>query len=241
LFLLGFQTAVPRNIPHTGGFDKEQDAMGFSRMMLVGPLLATMVAASAAGCSTTPSTSTTKSGSAASATATGSSGPSSQEASPSDYTALLIQAVDLDAPMPFVAGPPTRNPNGQPGAAITFSSQPHPEDQSGVTVKDVQIVDTIQVLPDPAAATSALNSAKTRQGVVKDPKTDSANVGTGGTTLTGRSPDGSKGVTVLMFTEGRGFVTLEFVGGSDSPPPPPDFVAAVGQKQDAAVKKGLGG
>jgi hypothetical protein len=160
---------------------------------------------------------------------------------PSDYTALLIQATDIDAPMPFVAGPPTNNPNGQPGAAITFSSQPHPEDQNGVTVKDVHIVDTIRVLPDPAAAMSALKAAKTGQGVVKDPKTDSASVGTGGTTLSGTSPDGSNEVTVLMFTEGRGFVTLEFVGGSDSPPPPPDFVTDVGQKQAAAVKKGLVG
>ena len=47
--------------------------------------------------------------------------------------------------------------------------------------------------------------------------------------------------TALMFTEGRGFVTLQFVGGSDSPPPPPDFVTDVGKKQDAAVKNGLGG
>jgi hypothetical protein len=216
--------------------------MRVSQMMLVGPLAATMLAASVAGCSSIPSSSTTKSGSATSATTTGSSSPnSSAPAQPSGYTALLIQATDIDAPMPFVAGSPTNNPNGQPGASITFSSQPHPEDQSGVTVKDVQIIDTIQVLPDPAAATGALNSAKTGQGLVKDPKTDSSNVGTGGTTLSGTSPDGSKGVTVLMFTEGRGFVTLEFVGGSDSPPPPPDFVTDVGQKQDAAVKKGLGG
>ena len=142
--------------------------------------------------------------------------------------------------MPFVADPPTSNPNGQPGAAVTFNSQPHPEDQEGVTVKDVHIIDTIQVLPDAAAATNALNAAKSGQGLVKDPKTDPANVGTGGTTLAGTSPDGSKSVTVLMFTEGRGFVTLQFVGGSDSPPPPPDFVTDVGQKQDAAVKKGLG-
>jgi hypothetical protein len=58
--------------------------------------------------------------------------------------------------------------------------------------------------------------------------------------LSGKSPDGSKGVTVLLFTEGRGFVTLEFDGPVDSLPPP-DFVTDVGQKQDAAVKKGLGG
>ncbi|OBK32491.1 hypothetical protein A5658_15730 [Mycobacterium sp. 1245111.1] len=215
--------------------------MRVSQMMLVGPLAATMLAASVAGCSSTTS-STTKSGSATSATTTGSSGPnSSAPAQPSDYTTLLIKVTDLDAPMPFVADPPTSNPNGQPGAAITFNSQPHPEDQEGVTVKDVHIIDTIQVLPDAAAATNALNSAKSGQGLVKDPKVDSANVGTGGTTLAGMSPDGSKSVTVLMFTEGRGFVTLQFVGGSDSPPPPPDFVTDVGQKQDAAVKKGLGG
>ncbi len=213
--------------------------MRVSQMMLAAPLAATMLAASVAGCSSTSSPSTTKSGSA---TTVGRPGPtSSATAMPGDYTALLIKVPDIDAPMPFVAGQPTNNPDGQPGAAITFSSQPHPEDQNGVTVRDVQIVDTIRVLPDPAAATSALNSAKAGQGVVKDPKTDSATVGTGGTTLSGKSPDGSKDLTVLMFTEGRGFVTLKFVGGSDSPPPPPDFVTDVGQKQDAAVKKGLGG
>jgi hypothetical protein len=221
--------------------------MRISQTMLARVLAATTLAVSVAGCSGTPSSST-KSGSATSATTTqttttGSSGPkSSAPAQPSDYTGLLIQATDIDAPIPFTAGPPTNNPNGQPGVAITFSTQPHTADQNGLTVKEVHIRDTIQVLPDPAAATSALNSAKTGQGsVVKDPKTDSTNVGTDGTTLSGKSPDGSKGVTVLLFTEGRGFVTLEFVGAADTPPPPPEFVTDVGQKQDAAVKKGLGG
>jgi hypothetical protein len=221
--------------------------MRISQTMLAGVLAATTLAVSVAGCSSTPSSSTTKSGSATSATTTettttGASGPnSSAPAQPSDYTGLLIQATDIDAPIPFTAGPPTNNPNGQPGVAITFSTQPHTADQNGLTVKEVHIRDTIQVLPDPAAATSALNSAKTGQGsVVKDPKTDSTNVGTDGTTLSGKSPDGSKGVTVLLFTEGRGFVTLEFDGPVDSLPPP-DFVTDVGQKQDAAVKKGLGG
>lgn len=219
-----------------------------SQTRLVGVMTAATLALLAAGCSSSPpSSSTTKSGSATSATTTetttsASSGPnSSAPAQPSDYTGLLIQATDIDAPIPFTAGPPTNNPNGQPGVAITFSTQPHTEDQNGLTVKEVHIRDTIQVLPDPAAATSALNSAKTGQGsVVKDPKTDSTNVGTDGTTLSGKSPDGSKGVTVLLFTEGRGFVTLEFDGPVDSLPPP-DFVTDVGQKQDAAVKKGLGG
>ena len=138
--------------------------MRISQTMLAGVLAATTLAVSVAGCSSTPSSSTTKSGSATSATTTGSSGPnSSVPAQPSDYTGLLIQATDIDAPIPFTAGPPTNNPNGQPGVAITFSTQPHTADQNGLTVKEVHIRDTIQVLPDPAAATSALNSAKTGQ------------------------------------------------------------------------------
>jgi hypothetical protein len=210
--------------------------------MLAGVLAATTLALSVTGCSNTPSSSTTKSGSATSASTTSSPSPSSPaSAQPSDYTGLLIQATDIDAPIPFTAGPPTNNPNGQPGAEITFSSQPHPEDENGVTVKEVLIRDTIQVLPDPAAATSALNAAKTGQdSVAKDATMDSANVGTDGAILSGKSPDGSKGVTVLLFTEGRAFVTLEFDGPVDSAPPP-DFVTDVGQKQDAAVKRGLGG
>jgi hypothetical protein len=44
----------------------------------------------------------------------------------------------------------------------------------------------------------------------------------------------------LLFTEGKAFVTLEFDGPADSLPPP-EFVTDIGQKQDDAVKKGLGG
>jgi hypothetical protein len=75
---------------------------------------------------------------------------------------------------------------------------------------------------------------------VKNPTTDSINVGTGGTELSGNSPDNSKGVLILMFTEGRAFVTLEFDGPVDSVPPQ-DFVTDVGQKQDAAIKRALDG
>jgi hypothetical protein len=47
-------------------------------------------------------------------------------------------------------------------------------------------------------------------------------------------------VLILLFTEGKAFVTLEFEGPSDSLPPE-DFVNDVGGKQNAAIKKGLGG
>ena len=64
------------------------------------------------------------------------------------------------------------------------------------------------------------------------------NVGTGGTTVWGNSSDKNTGVTVLWFTEGRAFVTLEF-DGPGGIPAPPDFVTDVGQKQDTAIKNGL--
>jgi hypothetical protein len=215
--------------------------MRISHTRIAAALAATTLAVSVAACSSTSSSTTAKSGSATSATTAGSPN-SSAPAQASDYTRLLIKLTDINAPIPFTAGPPTNSPDGQPGAAITFSSQPHPEDQEGVTVKDVHILDTIRVLPDPAAATSALTSAKTGQGSLADGHTtDSANVGSDGTILSGKSPDNSKGVTMLLFTEGRTFVTLKFVGPVDDPPPPADFVTDLGQKQDAAVRKGLGG
>jgi hypothetical protein len=154
----------------------------------------------------------------------------SSAAAQSDYTGLLIKASDINAPESFTATPPINNPNGQPGATTTFSNQDHTH----------VIVDSIQVLPDAAAAVGALESAKaTTDGYVHGVP-ESIAVGAGGTTISGPSPDGSKGVTVVMFTRGKAFVELEF----DGPPNalvPPDFVTDVGQKQDATIKKVLAG
>lgn len=211
--------------------------MRISRTVVAGVAAVTALAVPVAGCgnkpaSSTSKSSTSKSGSSTSAPSTPSSAPvSSAPAQPTDYTGLLIQATDIEAPEAFTGSPPISNPNGQPGVATTFSTQ-----DGGHVIKD-----TIQVLADPGAATNALNAAKGAQGgAVKDPTTQSSTVGAGGTTLLGNSPDGSKGVTILLFTEGKALVTLEFDGPADSLAPP-DFVTDVGQKQDAAVKKGLGG
>ncbi|BBZ69530.1 hypothetical protein [Mycobacterium paraseoulense] len=209
--------------------------MRTARTLVAGVAATTALAAAVAGCGGKTSTpSTSKPGSSSSATSAQSSAPTSSasaSAQPSEYTGLLIQASDINAPIPFTATPPTSNPNGQPGVATTF------KDEDGSHV----IKDTIQVFADPGAATNALNAAKGAQGdLVKNPTTQAANVGTGGTTLLGNSPDKSKGVTILLFTEGRAFVTLEFDGPPDTLAPA-DFVNDVGQKQDAAIKKGLGG
>ena len=212
--------------------------MRISQTMVAGVVAATTLAVSVAGCgsktsSTAPSGSATSATSATSApSSSAASAPSSGPAQPNDYTGLLIQAADIKAPETFTASPPVNSPNGQPGVATTFSTA----DNNHV------IHDTIQVLADPAAATAALNAAKTGQGgLIKDPQTAPVNdIGTGGTMVSGNTPDGNKGIAVVLFTQGRAFVTLQF----DGPPgmlPPPDFVTDVGQKQAAAVKKGLGG
>jgi hypothetical protein len=148
----------------------------------------------------------------------------------SDYTALLIKASDINAPEPFTAGPAVKNPNGQQGATTTFSDQDHSH----------AIVDTIQIMLDPAAAANALDSAKAMQTESLNGKPAPVDVGVGGTTISGTSPDRSKGVTMLLFTEGKAFVTLEFDGPKEMLAPL-DFVTEVGRKQDAVIKKGLGG
>jgi len=160
------------------------------------------------------------------------SGPttSMHAAQPGDYTTLLIKASDIGAPEPFTAaGPPVKNPNGQQGATATFTDQDHSH----------AIIDTIQITLDPAAAANALDSAKAVQHETLLAKPMSADVGVDGATISGISPDHSKGVTVLVFTEGKAFVTMEFDGPSYALAPQ-DFVLDVGHKQDDAIKKGLG-
>ncbi|SOX54044.1 hypothetical protein MAAFP003_2720 [Mycobacterium ahvazicum] len=207
--------------------------MRLSRPVVAGIVAATTLALTVAGCGGSQKPSPTTSGSATSSTSKSSAAPtSSAPAAPAaDYTGWLIQVTDIDAPVPFTGTPPTNNPNGQPGAATTFNTQ-----DNSHTIKV-----TIQVLPDPGAATSALNAAKSAQGgAIKHPTTDAVKIGTDGTVVSGNSPDNSKGIAVLLFTEGKAFVTLEFDGPPDTLPPP-DFINDIGQKQDAAVKKGLGG
>jgi hypothetical protein len=189
-----------------------------------------VTSASAAGCSSNPKSPTASSKSATSATASHSSTASSAQAQSADYARLLIQVNDIQTPMAFTAGPVIPNPNGQAGVDTTFSNDD----------KTRQIHDTILVLGDPAAAASALDAAKAKLGDSVQGTPAPAAVGTGGTTVSGNSPDGSKGLMMLLFTEGKAFTTLNFVGPPDMQPPP-DFVTDLGQKQDTLIKNGLSG
>jgi hypothetical protein len=179
----------------------------------------TLTGVAVVGCSSNSKSSTPTSGSATSA-----------HPQVTDFTTLLIKASDIDAPVPFTAGPAVKNPNGQLGATTTFTDADHSH----------AIVDTIQIMLDPAAAANALDSAKTIQHETLQGKPLAVDIGADGTTITGTSQDRSKGITVLLFTEGKAFVTLQFDGPPDMLAPP-DFITSVGGKQDTAIKQALGG
>ena len=99
--------------------------------------------------------------------------------------------------------------------------------------------DSIVILPDVAAAPSALQQAEASLGPsVMGGTPEPSPVGTGGTVVSGMSPDQSKEVTILLFTEGRAFARMEF----DSAPgeaTSQNFVTDGGQKQDIALRVGL--
>ncbi len=181
--------------------------------------IAALVGASAVGCGNDSKSSTPTSG----------AGATSHPAI-SDYTSLLIKAGDIKAPDAFTAGPAIKDPNGQQGATVTFTDSDHSH----------SIVDTIQILPDIEAAAGALESAKATHRETLLAKSLNAEVGVGGSTVSGLSPDHSKGITVLVFTENKALVTLEFDGPSYALAPP-EFITDVGQKQDELIKKALGG
>jgi hypothetical protein len=194
---------------------------------------AALVGMSATGCSSKSDKATSSSSSSASTTSTSSAGwKSSSQAESGGYAKLLIKAEDIALPGDtFTAAPPTENPNGKSGVATVFSNQADTR----------EIGDTIMVLPDAAGAATALDGARSSLGsAVTGGDAQPAAVGEGGTIVSGTSPDGSKSVTVLIFSEGKGFVTLEFDGKPDDPVPPA-FATDIGQKQDAAIKSALAG
>ena len=168
-----------------------------------------------AGCSSnSSSTASSSASSSKQATAT------SASAEPSDYSTLLIKATDIVVPNDtFTAMPATPSPGGQPGVSGGFTNA------AGNRV----IGDTIMILPDASAAATALNGAKSSLSSNVTGAPQLASVGSNGTIASGPSPDNSKAVTVLLFTEGKAFTTIEF-DSAPNDPVPPEIVTDIGQK-----------
>jgi hypothetical protein len=179
-----------------------------------------------------PSSPATSSSAASSTSTTSTSTSTSAAAAPADYINLLVQGSDISAAPPNVfttVDPPMANPGGLVGAAVQFKNQ---DDTN-------RIGDTVLLLPDAAGATTALNGSLAAVGSsVVGGNPQPFPVGGGGQMVAGTSPDKSKAVTVLLFTEGKAFVTLEF-DSAPNDPVPPDFAQTVAAQQDAAIKKNL--
>ena len=167
----------------------------------------------------TGATSATSAPSSASGTAT--------SAQPSDYSYLLIKASDIGGDL-SAPQPPVVNPNGAVGVAQLFANQDNSR----------RIGDTILIVADPAVAAAGLDNTKANYAGKVSGSWRPVDVGSNGALISGTSPDNSQAITVLLFSEGKALVNLEF----DSAPGDPidaDIAKDIGRKQDAVIKKGL--
>jgi hypothetical protein len=205
--------------------------MEFARITAAGCAVATLVVGAATtGCSTgtktaSPSSGATSSSSAASSTGSGTPAPGQ----PTDYSSLLIKASDVGGDV-NAPQPPVLNPNGATGVAQLFANADNSR----------RIGDTILIVADSATAAAGLDNTKTNYAGKVSGAWQPVDVGSNGTLISGKSPDNSQAITVLLFTEGKALVNMEF----DSAPNDPidaDIAKDIGRKQDAAIKKGLPG
>lgn len=148
-----------------------------------------------------------------------------------DYTRLLLQPADLsDNEDTFTEKSTTPSgPDGLPGASALYVNQ---DDTRA-------IADTIVIYPDAQTAANTLRDALPTLGSTLDGATSrTAAVGTDGTMAVGMSKDGSKAVTLLLFTEGPALVRLEFQSAPGDVTTD-QFVTNIGKMQQIALRVGL--
>jgi len=202
--------------------------MELARKTLVVWAVATVgVGAAATGCGND------KKGSSPPSSAVSSSSAASWPAKPSDYSALLIKPTDIGGDL-TAPQPPVLNPNGAAGVAQLFANADNSR----------RIGDTILIVADPATAAAGLDNTKrnytSKVSGTWQPALEDGDVGSNGSMISGTSPDNSQAVTVLLFTEGKALVNLEF-DSAPNDPIDPAVATDIGRKQDAAIKNGLPG
>ena len=205
--------------------------MEVARISVASWAVATIVVGAAiAGCgssnkASSPSSSATSSSSAASSTSSSVASPSPGQ--PTDYSALLIKPSDIGGDL-TAPQPPVLNPNNAPGVAQLFANADNSR----------RIGDTILIVADPATAAAGLDNTKTNYAGKVNGTWQPVDVGSNGAMISGTSPDNSQAVTVLLFTEGKALVNLEF-DSAPNDPIDPGVATDIGRKQDAEIKKGL--
>lgn len=201
--------------------------MDLARISVAGCAAAVVIGAGGTGCgkdhkNAEPS-STTSSGAATSSTGPLVTGPPPGQ--PPDYSALLIRAGDIGADF-TTPQPPVLNPNNAVGVAQLFANSD----------KSRRIWDTISIVADPAAAAAGLDSTKSGYAGKVNGTWQPVGVGSNGAMISGTSPDNSQAVTVLLFTEGRTAVTLEFDSAANDPVDA-GVATDIGRQQDTAIKR----
>jgi len=172
------------------------------------------------------SSSSASASSAASSTGSTAAGGPSMVGS-SDYSALLMKPSDVGGDF-NPSQPPVLNPDGADGVEVLFVNPDNTR----------RIGDTISILADPAAAAARLDGVRNDYLSRVSGTWQPAEVGSNGSMISGTTPDNSQALTVLLFTEGKALVKLEFAGAANDPI---DAAVAtdIGRKQDTAVKNGL--
>jgi hypothetical protein len=150
-------------------------------------------------------------------------GLSSATAQSNDYSSLPVDPNLITDSQAYSAAPFDIDPNGQRGVMAEYTHR-----EGGTR----SITTTILILPSAQEAAASIAGAAAEVG---NPDSQPAAVGTGGTMVSGTSPDGTESVTVLSFTEGNVATTIEF-DGPPGDPAPPDLVTELGQKQDTAIR-----
>ncbi len=166
--------------------------------------------------------------SAANPSSTGSNtvtGPSAGQ--PTDYSGLLIKPSEIGGDFTAPQSP-VLNPNNAAGVAQLFAN---PDNSR-------RIGDTILIVADPAAAAAGIDNTKANYASKVSGNWQPVDVGSNGTMISGASPDNSQAITVLLFTEGKALVNLEF-DSAPNDPIDPAIATDIGHKQDAAIKNGL--
>lgn len=163
--------------------------------------VALLVGTTAVGCggddkesSSSSSSSSTSAAATTSAAASETTSAAATAAPAGDYSKLLLKASDIDPS--FTAGEAQTNPNGINGIVQTMTNPPG---------RNETIVFAIVVSEDAAGALKALESSKAELPKEVDAAPQPADVGDGGNGIiaTGKSPDGSKAITEVYFTQAR--------------------------------------
>jgi hypothetical protein len=192
-----------------------------------------------AGCGKDESSSPTAS-SAASASATASVAASSQasasSASPAaapNYATLMMPAasIPLSPAGPFTGDGPKVDPSPPPDVSETFTTAD----------KTAAIVSQVIIGKNAADAATALDIAKQKMGdTVSGAQAPMPSVSPDATVVAGTSPDGSKAVTMLVFTEQNTTVQLIFLSAPGDPNPvPTEYVETVATLQSDTIKHAL--